>query len=129
MISLSGTAEVVPVKDRAKYIGFVVITIIPFCPSVLWSQAIAEHGAGWRYNGVFVGVWNFIGLLLCIFFYRSPSRLTENYTARDVIAKLDLVGGFLSTSGITLFMMGLQWGTVQVRSTKFLSHEMIPTPL
>ncbi|EUC30153.1 hypothetical protein COCCADRAFT_7762 [Bipolaris zeicola 26-R-13] len=124
MISLSGTAEVVPVKDRAKYIGFVVITIIPFCPAVLWSQTIAEHGAGWRYNGIFVGVWNFIGLLMCIFFYRSPSRLSDSYTARDVISKLDLVGGFLSTSGITLFMMGLQWGSVQYNWGSV--HNLVP---
>ena len=42
LIALAGTAEVVPVKDRGKYVGLVVLTILPFCPSVLYAQLIAE---------------------------------------------------------------------------------------
>lgn len=112
LIALAGTAEVVPVKDRGKYVGLVVLTILPFCPSVLWAQLITR-ASNWRYNGILVGVWNFIGLLLCVFCYRDPSRLTEEYTFRHVLRELDYIGGFLSTIGITLFMMGLQWGSAQ----------------
>ena len=114
LIALAGTAEIVPVKDRGKYVGLVVFTILPFCPSVLWAQLIAQ-ASNWRYNGILVGVWNFVGLLLCIFCYKDPSRLTEEYTARHVLRQIDYIGGFLSTAGITLFMMGLQWGASQVR--------------
>ncbi|KAF2844799.1 MFS general substrate transporter [Plenodomus tracheiphilus IPT5] len=112
LIALAGTAEIVPVKERGKYVGLVVITILPFCPSVLWAQMIA-HASNWRYNGIVVGVWNFIGLLLCVFCYKDPSRLTEDYTIRHVLKELDYIGGILSTIGITLFMMGLQWGAAQ----------------
>ncbi|OAG12773.1 MFS general substrate transporter [Paraphaeosphaeria sporulosa] len=112
LIALAGTAEVVPVKDRGKYVGLVVLTILPFCPSVLYAQMIAES-SNWRYNGIFVGVWNFIGLLLCVFCYHDPPRLTAEYTARDVLRQVDYIGGILSTAGITLFMMGLQWGATQ----------------
>jgi hypothetical protein len=103
----------VPIKDRGKYVGVVVITILPFCPSVLWAQLIAQ-ASNWRYNGILVGVWNFVGLLLCVFCYKDPSRLTEEYTARHVLRQVDYIGGILSTVGITLFMMGLQWGASQV---------------
>jgi len=113
LIALAGTAEVVPIKDRGKYVGLVVITILPFCPSVLWAQLIAQQ-SDWRYNGILVGVWNFVGLILCIFCYKDPSRLTEEYTARHVLRQVDYIGGILSTVGITLFMMGLQWGASQV---------------
>lgn len=106
----------VPVKDRGKYVGLVVFTILPFCPSVLYAQMIA-NSSNWRYNGIFVGVWNFVGLLLCIFAYKDPSRLTEEYTARHVLRQVDYVGGFLSTVGVTCFMMGLQWGASQVNHT------------
>lgn len=58
---------------------------------------------------------NFIGLLLCIFCYRDSSRLTAEYTAKDVLRQVDYIGGFLSATGVTLFMMGLQWGASQVR--------------
>ncbi|CAN9104344.1 unnamed protein product [Alternaria alternata] len=112
LIALAGTAEVVPIKDRGKYVGLVVITILPFCPSVLWAQLIAQQ-SDWRYNGILVGVWNFVGLILCIFCYKDPSRLTEEYTARHVLRQVDYIGGILSTVGITLFMMGLQWGASQ----------------
>lgn len=112
LIALAGTAEIVPVKDRGKYVGLVVLTILPFCPSVLWAQLITK-ASSWRYNGILVGVWNFIGLLLCVFCYKDPSRLTEDYTFRHVLKELDYIGGLLSTVGITLFMMGLQWGAAQ----------------
>ncbi|OAL03750.1 MFS general substrate transporter [Phaeosphaeriaceae sp. SRC1lsM3a] len=112
LIALAGTGEVVPVKDRGKYVGLVVFTILPFCPSVLYAQMIAK-GSNWRYNGIFVGIWNFVGLLLCVFCYKDPSRLTEEYTARHVLRQVDYIGGFLSTAGVTCFMMGLQWGASQ----------------
>ncbi|KAJ4305792.1 hypothetical protein N0V90_001324 [Kalmusia sp. IMI 367209] len=112
LIALAGTAEVVPIKKRGKYVGLVVLTILPFCPSVLYAQLIAKS-SNWRYNGIFVGVWNFVGLLLCIFCYRDPSRLTAEYTAKDVLRQVDYIGGILSTAGVTLFMMGLQWGATQ----------------
>jgi hypothetical protein len=113
LIALAGTAELVPVKDRGKYVGLVVLTIIPFCPSVLFAQLIAKS-SNWRYNGVFVGVWNFIGLLLCIFCYHDPPQLTAEYTKSQVLREMDWIGGVLSTGGITCFMMGLQWGASQV---------------
>jgi predicted membrane channel-forming protein YqfA (hemolysin III family) len=113
LIALAGTAEVVPVKDRGKYVGLVVFTILPFCPSVLYAQLISR-ASNWRYNGIFIGVWNFIGLLLCIFCYHDPPRLTAEYTKKDVLRQIDYIGGILSTGGITCFMMGLQWGASQV---------------
>jgi len=112
LIALAGTAEVVPIKDRGKYVGLIVATILPFCPSVLYAQLIAK-ASNWRYNGVFVGVWNFIGLLLCFFCYHDPPRLSTTYTRRDVLRQVDYIGGLLSTFGVTCFMMGMQWGASQ----------------
>ncbi|KAL1798825.1 hypothetical protein ACET3X_002862 [Alternaria dauci] len=126
LIALAGTAEVVPIKDRGKYVGLVVITILPFCPSVLWAQLISEQ-SNWRYNGILVGVWNFVGLILCIFCYKDPSRLTEEYTARHVLRQVDYIGGILSTVGVTLFMMGLQWGASQYEWGS--PHNMVPLVL
>ncbi|KAL6161763.1 hypothetical protein ACJQWK_08309 [Exserohilum turcicum] len=114
LIALAGTGEIVPVKDRGKYVGGVILTILPFCPAVLWAQFIAQDSS-WRFNGLLIGLWNFVGLVLCIFCYHDPSRLTETYTARHVLRQVDYVGGFLSVTGITLFMMGLQWGALQYK--------------
>ncbi|KAH8640398.1 hypothetical protein IG631_03339 [Alternaria alternata] len=108
-------------RQKVAIVGQVALIIGPIITAtantmniaiVLWAQLIAQQ-SDWRYNGILVGVWNFVGLILCIFCYKDPSRLTEEYTARHVLRQVDYIGGILSTVGITLFMMGLQWGASQ----------------
>lgn len=101
----------VPYRKRGTYIGAIVFTILPFCPSVLWAQMIA-HASHWRYVGIVVGVWNFIGLVLVTFFYKGLARRTS--TKMDIVRQVDYIGGFLSTMGVLCFMMGMQWGAQQV---------------
>lgn len=112
LIALAGTAELVPVKKRGLYVGMVVFTILPFCPSVLWAQLIAE-ATNWRYVGILVCVWNFLGLVLVVFTYKDPAR-HRVIDKKKVLREIDYVGGILSTIGVVLFMMGLQWGAEQV---------------
>ncbi|USW58211.1 Putative sugar transporter, major facilitator transporter Str1/Tri12, MFS transporter superfamily [Septoria linicola] len=113
LIALAGTSELVPVAKRGMYVGLVVFTILPFCPSPLWAQLITQAAGNWRYVGVLVGVWNFIGLVLVVFFYKDPVRLEAARPAKEILREIDYVGGILSTFGVTLFMMGLQWGARQ----------------
>lgn len=90
----------------------VVFTILPFCPSALWAQLITKE-SNWRYNGILVCVWNAIGLVLVTFFYKDPPRANAEQR-KQIIREIDFVGGFLSTTGILCFMMGIQWGAKQV---------------
>lgn len=120
LIALAGTAELVPVKKRGTYVGLVVFTILPFCPSVLWAQLIAQ-ASNWRYVGIPICVWNFIGLLFVVFLYDDPAK-HKQIDKKKVLREVDYVGGLLSTVGITLFMMGLQWGAVQVCHSPFVSQ-------
>ncbi|KAK3186086.1 hypothetical protein K4F52_005076 [Lecanicillium sp. MT-2017a] len=107
LIALAGTSELVPIRKRATYVGGVVFTILPFCPSPLWAQLITK-GSNWRYNGYLVGAWNLVGLLLVVFCYKEPIRTKR--PARDILGEVDYLGGFLSTVGVVLLMMGMQWG-------------------
>lgn len=66
-IALAGTAELVPVAKRGQYVGAVIFTIVPFCPSVVYAQLTAE-ASNWRYNGILVGIWNFLGLVFVMVF-------------------------------------------------------------
>lgn len=92
-------------------------TIVPFCPSVLWSQLIASYGS-WRWIGLLCGLWAFIGFALTFIFYHPPPReITVGLTRRQVLARIDYVGGFLSITGFLLFMMALQWGGYQYKWT------------
>lgn len=123
MIALAGTSEIVPVRKRATYVGIIVFTIIPFAPSPLWAQLIARQ-SNWRYVGVLVAVWNAIGLVLLAIFYKDPVKHTR--PAKEVIREVDFVGGLLSTAGVTLFMMGLQWGAREVSSLNFHKYRSLP---
>lgn len=50
LTALAGTAELAPTRNRGKYVAVLMLTILPFVPSVLWAQLIASK-AGWRYCG------------------------------------------------------------------------------
>ncbi|OAA75849.1 Major facilitator superfamily domain, general substrate transporter [Akanthomyces lecanii RCEF 1005] len=121
LIALAGTSELVPVRKRAMYVGGVVFTILPFCPSPLWAQLITKY-SNWRYNGYLVGGWNLIGLVLVLCFYKEPTRTKRS--AREILGEVDFIGGFLSTAGVVLFMMGMQWGA---REYSWVSVEVLVT--
>ena len=44
-------------------------------------------------------------------FYRPPPRpRSQNLSIRRILAKIDYIGILVLTSGIALFLLGLQWG-------------------
>lgn len=121
LTALAVTSELAPTRKRGTYVAFLIFTILPFCPSVLWAQLIAAN-SNWRYCGVLCGVWAAIGLLLTIFFYFPPPRVNSQGLSRmEVVKQIDFVGGFLSIAGMLLFMAGLQWGGYQASCLRCLS--------
>lgn len=115
LTALAVTSELAPTRKRGKYVAILVFTILPFCSSVLWGQLIASRH-GWRYCGALCGAWAAFGLLMTLIFYHPPPRVNSQGLSRtQVLKQIDFVGGFLSISGMLLFMAGLQWGGYQVR--------------
>lgn len=104
-----------PIAKRGQYVGAVVFTILPFCPSVVYAQLIAK-ASNWRYNGILVGIWNFLGLVFVMFFYKDPPKPANVLSKKEVLRQVDYVGGILSIGGVLCFMMGMQWGAEQVNS-------------
>ena len=117
LTALAVTSELAPTRKRGIYVAFLVFTILPFCPSVLWAQLIArDHG--WRYCGLLCGIWSAVGLFMTIFFYFPPARVnSKGLSEMEIVKRIDFVGGFLSITGMLVFMAGLQWGGYQVRWT------------
>ncbi|KAG8165566.1 hypothetical protein KVR01_004118 [Diaporthe batatas] len=110
LTALAATSELAPTAKRGKYVGILVFTIVPFCPSVLYGQLIAYYSS-WRWIGFLCAVWAFIGLVLTAVFYFPPAPANLNATTRrEILRQIDVVGGLLSISGMILFMAGLQWG-------------------
>jgi MFS family permease len=113
LTSLAVTAELAPTRKRGKYVAILVFTIIPFCPSVLWGQLIAYY-ANWRWITLFAGLWALIGFVGTLAFYFPPPRPnSRGLTKKEIIAEIDFVGGFLSVSGMIIFLAGMQWGGYQ----------------
>merc|ERR1712093_507091 len=91
LIALAGTAELVPTRKRGSYVGAVVFTILPFCPSVLWAQLIAQ-ASDWRYVGIPICIWNFLGLLFVVFLYDDPAK-HKKIDKKKVLREVDYIGG------------------------------------
>ncbi|KAI5809403.1 fungal trichothecene efflux pump [Pyronema omphalodes] len=113
LTALAVTSELAPVRKRGTYVAVLIFTIVPFCPSVLWGQLIAaKHG--WRYIGLLCGVWATVGFVMTAVFYHPPPRaISVGLPRREIIKRIDFIGGFLSISGMILFMAGMQWGGYQ----------------
>ncbi|KAJ5708601.1 hypothetical protein N7488_008402 [Penicillium malachiteum] len=110
LTALAATSEMAPTRKRGVYVAVLILTIIPFCPSVLWAQLIAYHST-WRYVGAFSAAWNAFGLLITIMFYFPPPRVNSAGMSREeIISRIDFMGGFLSITGLIIFLAGLQWG-------------------
>lgn len=113
LTALAATSELAPTAKRGKYVAILIFTIVPFCPSVLWAQLIAYH-SNWRYIGLLCGVWAAIGTIMTFIFYFPPARVNSTgLSNKDIISRIDFVGGFLSIVGMILFLAGLLWGGYQ----------------
>lgn len=118
LTALAATSEMAPTRQRGKYVSILIFTIVPFVASVLYAQLIAYY-AGWRYVGLFCGVWSGLGLVVTVIFYHPPPRVnTKELDRKQIIGQIDFLGGVLSISGLIVFLAGLQWGGYQVTCSK-----------
>lgn len=121
LTALAGTAELAPTSKRGIYIAALILSIIPWCPSVLWAQLITASSS-WRYVGLLSALWAFVGLVIVACSYFPPPRInSQGLSVKGVVARVDFLGGLLSIGGITLFNAGLLWGGYQVRVLGIIS--------
>jgi MFS family permease len=122
LTALAVTSELAPTRKRGQYVAILIFTIVPFVPSSFYAQLIAckcqnqnpqipnadrlpDH-TNWRYVGIIVCVWNGIGFFLTLFFYFPPPRINSMGKSRaEILREIDYIGGFLSISGMVLFMV------------------------
>ena len=104
LTALAVTAELAPTRKRGAYVGALVFTIVPFCPSALYAQLIA-HYSTWRYCCLFAGIWALAGTVFTFLFYFPPPRPAEvGRSKKQILSEIDWVGGFLSISGMIVFL-------------------------
>lgn len=104
LTALAVTSELAPTRKRGAYVAVLVLTIVPFCPSVLYAQLISYH-SNWRYCCLFAGVWALAGLLCTAFFYFPPPRPNSmGRTRQQILREIDYIGGFISITGMIVFL-------------------------
>lgn len=107
---VAAASELVPVSKRGATIGYIVMGFMPFAPSSLYGQLIAEHN--WRYIFVLLGTWSFLSLVVLQIWYKPPPRpaMLEGVSTMQLLKRIDYGGSVLSILSVVLFLIGINWG-------------------
>ncbi|KAJ5818397.1 fungal trichothecene efflux pump [Penicillium riverlandense] len=122
LMSISAVAELVPTHQRGFYAALVVSAFLPFCPASLYGELIAQ--ANWRYCACLIAIWNLLTAVTLAIFYNPPPRVNAGGLSRkEMLRRIDFLGGFLMIAGIVVFLVGLNWGgqTYPWRSSAVIS--------
>ncbi|KAG9202805.1 hypothetical protein G6514_004059 [Epicoccum nigrum] len=113
LTGLAGLAEVVPVKYRGYSLAMVTAFVLPFCPYLLYVELWSHRDlkVGWRWGPWVSLIFNgIVGLGLLITYFPKAHTRADGFSRRDVLKKIDYIGGFLSITGLTLFLVALNAG-------------------
>lgn len=109
LMSISAVAELVPTHQRGFYAALVVSAFLPFSPGSLYGELIAQ--TSWRYCACLIAIWNLLTAVVLAIFYNPPPRVNAGGLSRkEMLRRIDFLGGFLMIAGIVLFLVGLNWG-------------------
>jgi len=109
LTSIAAVTELVPTHKRGITIGYIVMGFLPFAPASLYGQLLAE--ASWRYVGLVIGVLSLIAMVILAIFYKPPPRPNSiGLSKKQVLGRIDWVGAVLGIGGVTVFLVGLNWG-------------------
>nr|BAA76934.2 trichothecene efflux pump [Fusarium graminearum]BAC22121.1 trichothecene efflux pump [Fusarium graminearum] len=101
-------------SNKTKFLGLLTVTI----PTIIMSagpyfgQSLSIQG-NWRWIFYIYIISSAVAALLIVVWYHPPSfRQLHGKKARkrDELAKLDWIGIFLVTAGVSLFLLGVSWG-------------------
>ena len=113
LTGLAGLAEVVPVKFRGYSLALVTAFVLPFCPYLLYVELWSHRDLtiGWRWGPWCALIFNgIVGLGLLFTYFPHNHTRTEGFSRMAIIKRIDFIGGILSITGLTLFLVSLQSG-------------------
>ncbi|KAF2110595.1 major facilitator superfamily domain-containing protein [Lophiotrema nucula] len=113
LTGLAGLAEVVPVKYRGYSLALVTAFVIPFCPYLMYVEMWSHHDTkvGWRWGPWLSLIYNgIIGIGLIFTYFPHNHTRAEGFSRRSILKRIDYIGGVLSITGLTLFLVALQSG-------------------
>lgn len=109
LTSIAAVTELVPVHKRGITIGYVVLGFLPFSPASLYGQLLAERS--WRWVGLVIGLMAALAFCIITLFYHPPPRPNSlGLTKKQSLGRIDWLGAVLGIGGITVFLVGINWG-------------------
>ncbi|RYP62292.1 hypothetical protein DL769_007362 [Monosporascus sp. CRB-8-3] len=102
-------------SNKHKFIGAVIIAfpnVIATGFSPVIGQTLGNNG-NWRWIYYIYLIAMAIASLLAFLFYHPPSFIQlhgKKINKRQELARVDWIGVFLLTAGLTLFLLGVSWG-------------------
>jgi len=119
---IAGVSELVPVAKRGYYLALVTLSVIPYMPSVMYAQLIASRSK-WRYIALMTAGSALVAFGMTLAFYVPPKPATAHAPTRAdkvaLVKRMDLVGGFLSISGLAAVVVALLGGGYLVSRRSF----------
>ncbi|KAK6427381.1 hypothetical protein LTR95_015990 [Oleoguttula sp. CCFEE 5521] len=123
LIAIAVIAEVVPTEKRAIWAVVALSAIIPWAPGTLYANYMLD--STWRWIGLALGLWNAIGFAAVLFGYNPPARVNaRGLSKREMIKRIDFVGGGLIIAGLLIFLYGLNSGGISHPWKS--SHVLVP---
>lgn len=107
-----GITELLPNEKRPLGLAWTEMNLLPFSTfGPLIARALLQN-ASWRWVyilGAITGVISFVGTFI---FYIPPTKPLRDITRKQLLMELDYIGISLYTLGLTLFLVGLNFGGV-----------------
>jgi MFS family permease len=109
LLAIAVVAEIVPTAKRSLYAALILCAIIPWSPGTLYANWMAN--SSWRWIGCTLAIWNVLTLAILAVFYRPPPRVNAlGLSRREMIGRIDFIGGALITTGLVFFLVALNFG-------------------
>ena len=109
LLAIAVVGEIVPTAKRPLYAALILCAIIPWSPGTLYANWMAT--SSWRWIGCTIAIWNVITLVILAVFYHPPPRVNSlGLSRREMVGRIDFVGGALLTAGLLFFLVGINWG-------------------
>ncbi|PVH80557.1 MFS general substrate transporter [Cadophora sp. DSE1049] len=109
LLAIAIVGESVPTAKRSLYAAMILCAVLPWSPGSLYASFIAD--TSWRWVGCVAATWNLLTFTIIAIFYHPPPRINSlGLTKREMIRRIDFVGGLLITVGLLLFLIGINGG-------------------
>lgn len=112
LLAIAVVSEIVPTSRRPLYAVISLSSIIPWSPGSLYANWMAQ--VSWRWIGCTLALWNALTLAILMIFYQPPPRVNSlGLSRRELISRIDFIGGALLTTGLVFVLLALSWGGQQ----------------